>query len=305
MEAEARFRAMGADAHLIVVGGGAHLVDGARELIEDLELRWSRFRPASEVSLMNAMAGAPVRVSETTRLLVERSLDGARATDGRFDPTVLGDLIRAGYGGSYETLPPDAPPEDSSLRRGCEGIVVDRAAGTVALPLGVGFDPGGIGKGLGADLVVRHLLEAGADGACVNLGGDLRVAGRSPIGSCWAIAVDHPLWPAPVATVGLVDGAVATSARTRRTLGPPQEGRHHLIDPRTGASAAGMLSATAIAAEGWQAEVLAKAVFVSGVSRGLELLDAMGAAGLVVDDEAETRVTRGLERFRHRQEQPA
>ena len=42
---------------------------------------------------------------------------------------------------------------------------------------GVGFDPGGIGKGLAADLVATAAVDLGADGAMVSLGGDLRVAG--------------------------------------------------------------------------------------------------------------------------------
>ena len=60
------------------------------------------------------------------------------------------------------------------------------------LPAGSGFDPGGIGKGLAADIVSAELLAAGARGACVNLGGDLRVTGEAPGGGTWTVAVEHP-----------------------------------------------------------------------------------------------------------------
>ena len=56
---------------------------------------------------------------------------------------------------------------------------IDRDHNTVALPAGVQLDLGGIGKGLAADLVASGLVERGALGACVALGGDVRVAGSS------------------------------------------------------------------------------------------------------------------------------
>jgi len=88
--AETRFRAMGSDVHLLVVGGPPSLPAVARELVDELERRWSRFRPTSEISLLNDLAGTPVRVSAPTIELVERALEGARITEGRYDPTVLG-----------------------------------------------------------------------------------------------------------------------------------------------------------------------------------------------------------------------
>jgi hypothetical protein len=42
-----------------------------------------------------------------------------------------------------------------------------------------------------------------------------------------------------------------------------------------------VLAATAVAAQGWQAEVLAKAAFL-GAARGLDLVDDLGAAAMVL-----------------------
>src|SRR5438874_1813231 len=104
MEAEARFPAMGTDVHVVVVGGPLRMLEWAREFVDDLEARWSRFRPASEVSLINHLAGRTVRVSPSTVGLVLRAIDGARITGGRFDPTLLGAVIRAGYDASFDLL---------------------------------------------------------------------------------------------------------------------------------------------------------------------------------------------------------
>ena len=296
--AELRFRAMGCDAHLLVVGGPPRLPELARQRVLELDGRWSRFRPASEVSRLNRLAGQPVRLSPATLGLVRRALDGARVTGGRFDPTVLGDLLRAGYDRSFELLGDRPPAGGSPLRRGWDRIVVDEAAATVTLPAGVGLDPGGIGKGYAADLLVEELLAEGAAGACVNLGGDLRVDGAAPAGGSWVVEVRHPLRPEPAATVTLDRGAVATSSRVLRTWGPPDDRRHHLIDPASGRPArSGLAAATVLAAQGWQAEVLAKAAFLGGNPQGLAVLAATGTDGLLVDDRGRLHPSAGFGRF--------
>jgi thiamine biosynthesis lipoprotein len=293
--AELRFRAMGSDVH-VLVNGPAGLLQLARDRVEELERRWSRFRPDSEISRLNALAGTPVTVSAETLGLVGRALEGARVTGGRYDPTVLGDVLRAGYDRTFEAL--GGAGGGSPLGRGWARVVVDPAGSSVTAPAGVGLDPGGIGKGYAADLVVGEVRAAGAAGVCVNLGGDLRAEGRAPGGGSWVVGIEHPLRPGRAATVVLDSGAVATSSRVRRTWGPAGDRRHHLIDPATGAPAAtGLAAVTVLAAHGWQAEVLAKAAFLGGLDRGRALLTVAGADGLLVDDHGRLHATGGFGRF--------
>ena len=92
-----RITAMGSEAHLIVVGAGLSLLDNLVEFLDRLEQRWSRFIPDSEISRLNRNAGRPVAVHASTLLLVERGVEAWRLSGGSFDPTVLGDVVRAGY----------------------------------------------------------------------------------------------------------------------------------------------------------------------------------------------------------------
>jgi thiamine biosynthesis lipoprotein len=275
---------MGTDVHLIAVAGrhraAASALDRARERIDELEALWSRFRPTSDISIANAMAGAPVRVSPETIALVQRAIDGYRLTEGRFDPTVLGAVVRAGYDRSYERIRPDARASDARVF-GAPSIEVDPIAGLIRLPEGVGFDPGGIGKGLAADIVVTELLDR-VDGICVNLGGDLRVAGSAPDDCGWVISIEDPFGGPSHGDICLADGAVATSSRTRRVL---RDGGHHLIDPATGSPAStSVASSTVIAGQAWFAEVLAKAAFLAGIEEGPALLRRSDAEGLLVTE---------------------
>jgi thiamine biosynthesis lipoprotein len=293
------FRAMGTDAHVIVIGGDADLAAWAEARIAGLEARWSRFLATSEVSALNEAAGRPLAVSWETALLVDRAIEAWRLTAGRVDATVLGDVVRAGYDADFARLPGpdgrDEAPRCSLRRAACSDIT--RVGDQVRLPAGVGFDPGGIGKGLAADLVVDELLELGAAGACVNLGGDLRVDGRSPDGDGWTVALAEPAADRAIVMVGLRAGAVATSTTARRRWTIAGQPHHHLIDPVTGrSSTTDLVQVSAIAADGWRAEVFAKAALLRGAADAFEVLPP-GVEALAVDVDGRVTTTPGLDAF--------
>jgi FAD:protein FMN transferase len=284
---------MGTRAHVIVVGGRAGLADVAATRIEQLESLWSRFRPRSDVSRLNQHAGGRVAVAAETVELVERAIAGFRLTGGRFDPTLLGPVIRAGYDRTFELIPAAARPGRSDAEPACAGIAL--GPDWVRLPAGSGFDPGGIGKGLAADIVATELVAAGADGACVNLGGDVRVTGAAPGGGTWTVAVEHPAAAAPIALLGLAEGAVATSTTLRRRWRVGGEVRHHLIDPATRRpSATGVDLAAVVAGRTWRAEVLAKAALLSGWGGAPGALAGTAAEALTVAAGGRIRTTPGF-----------
>jgi FAD:protein FMN transferase len=294
---------MGTTAHVIVTGGRSGLADRAVERLEELEVRWSRFRSDSEISRLNERPGVPVLVSRDTYDLIEHALEGWRVTEGRFDPTLLREVRAVGYDRSFELISsPHAPSGPAARagsasrasarvdRQGAEQIRLDPIVGTVWLGPEVQVDPGGIGKGLAADLVVDLLLAEGALGALVNVGGDLRAAGPAPEGEGWIVAIDDPNdADRVVGTIALQAGAVASSWRTKRAwTAPDGTPRHHLIDPTTGLPAvSGLAGVTVVTGVGWRAEVLAKAAFLAGPVQGAALLTANEASGLLVADDGD------------------
>ena len=302
---ETRLRVMGSDAHLVLVGGDPVLLDDARAHLELLEARWSRFRPSSELCRLDASPGRPVVVSRDTFAVIARAVEAWRLTGGRFDPTVLPALRAAGYDRDFAAVIADdgavtTAPRGPMPAPGCAGIVLDSTVCAVTLPEGVVLDLGGIGKGFAADRVATALLAAGADGACVNLGGDLRVVGRAPEGSSWTIEVDDPLGSG-TGKLLVAEGGVATSSRLRRAWRRAGDAVHHLIEPATGASArTGLASVTVVAGEAWWAEVLAKAAFVAGPEAGAALVRDAGATGLFLHDDGRVEELPGLDAFRPR-----
>lgn len=265
-----RVRAMGSSAHVLVVGGGEAMIDLAIDRLADLEARWSRFLPTSELSLMNAADGMPVMVSADTARLVADLCRAWLVTGGRFDPTVYDAMLANGYDRPFHQMGVAPSRLDAPLLgRGCADIHVDRRTGLVQLPAGVHLDPGGLGKGLAADLVAATLRRLGAEGVLVSAGGDLRTSGTPPDGgAAWRIDVEDPDDPSHViAEVVLADGGVATSTSARRRW-PAADGTdvHHLLDPATGRSAqVPRRQVTSVAGTAAWAEVAAKVTFLDGI----------------------------------------
>jgi FAD:protein FMN transferase len=294
--AELAFQAMGGRAQLLVTGRRC-LLDEGRRLVEALEASWSRFRPDSDIARLNRSAGTPVQVTPETLLIMSLVIDAWKLTGGRFDPTVVGALEANGYDRDFATVgvrhggpvvPMPAP--------GLEGVVLDADGPTVTLPPGAGIDLGGVGKGAAADLVVAELLDAGAEGVCLNLGGDLRASGLAPQPGGWVVAVEDPFHPGrELARVEVGDGGVATSSRLVRAWRRGAGAYHHLIDPVSGLpSASGLAAVTVVAGCAWWAEVLATASFVAGSEEGARLLEAHGVTGMLVDEHGGARALPGF-----------
>ncbi|MCU1458952.1 MAG: thiamine biosynthesis lipoprotein ApbE [Actinomycetia bacterium] len=285
------FRAMGSDAHVILVDAPDGSMERARDRLAELERHWSRFLPDSELSRLNARPGRPVIVSGDTFDLISLAVDAWRTTEGAFDPTVDTAMRSLGYDRDLAAVraepTPVSPEPEPGATPGCDGIRLDAVVRMVTLPPGVTLDLGGIGKGYAADLVVRELTGLGAAGVCVNVGGDLRVVGASPDARGWSVALDpDDFGPEAAERVILLEaGAIATSTRLRRTWSHGDTTVHHLLDPRTGRSASSAVATVlVIAGDAWRAEMLTKAAFLAGPGAGPAVLERHGVTGLVVDD---------------------
>ena len=289
------WRAMGTTADVQVSadpGIAGELVDLAVRRVGLLESTWSRFRPASELNRLNARAGqGEVAVSDDLLILVTAMVEGWHRTAGLFDPTVLAAMRAHGYDRDFaDVIVRDfvASAVPSTPTTGLADVVIDPHASTITLPAGIGIDPGAIGKGLAADLIVDELLGAGAEGVLVSLGGDIAFAGTSPDGGGWAIEVadERALQGGRGLAAWVFEaarGGVATSTTRKRRWANGT--RHHVIDPRTGTMASSdVLQATVIAERAWIAETSATAALVHDSSTASDWLHEQGLLGLIATD---------------------
>ena len=271
--AERSFRAMGTDCHVLVYG-----IDGSVEALADLACRrvalleslWSRFRDDSELSRLNHRAGRGfVEVSAETEALVRAMRLAWESTAAAFDPSVLTAITAVGYDRDFaQIIADDSFQAVAEPAPGMDGVeIADRM---VAVPAGVGLDPGAIGKGLAADIVVDEMMHAGAMGVLVDLGGDIALAGFPGADGTWSIAIRderHRLEQtstqhdrAIVIPAGVAHAGIATSTSLTRRWA---QARHHVIDPSTGASTdEALVQVTVTGSRAWECEVWATAALV-------------------------------------------
>jgi thiamine biosynthesis lipoprotein len=127
----------------------------------------------------------------------------------------------------------------------------------------------------------------------IDAGGDLYLGGSNEQGAPWSVGIRHPRNEDElIASLRVSNQAVCTSGDYERRA--PGDNAHHILDPRTGASAHAVASATVVASGAMLADALATAVFVLGPAEGIQLLDRMGVDGLIVTPELERFETRGL-----------
>ncbi|HEY8719470.1 FAD:protein FMN transferase [Pengzhenrongella sp.] len=208
----------------------------------------SRFRADSELSWANANPGRPVVVSRTMANLVASALREAARSDGAVDPTVGDDLVRLGYDRDIalvrdSPLPVGSGPEPVA-RPSWRDVRLDEIACLLTVPAGCTLDLGATAKAQTADWAAADLSDRFRCDVLVEIGGDLAVAGRK---DDWQVTVAERVGQAGE-QVTLGAGGIATSTTTIRRWRRGDTEISHLIDPATGAPAAGPWRTVTVAA---------------------------------------------------------
>ena len=259
------FRAMGTQVRCIAPAfdrAFGRATEGVRSIFAREERRFSRFRGDSELCRVNAAAGSWIEVSPPMAEVIALAVSAWRRTEGRFDPTLLGAMLAAGYDRDFDELLAGARMALHPVAHAGRAAEIELEGSRVRIPSGVGLDLGGIVKGWTVDLAVDAALAAGLPWLLVEAGGDLRLAGAPPGGGLEIAVEDPEALDAEVGRVVVSGGALATSSVTKRAWATDA---HHLIDPATGAPSAGpVLQATVWAPRCAEAEVASKDALLLG-----------------------------------------
>jgi len=286
------WKALGTSVHVLTTD--PHQLPAAemavKEILEDVDAAYSRFREDSELSRLNASGGRTVHVSPLLATAISTALTAASATQGAVDPTIGAAIRIAGYDDDFARIAGDRGPVMPHAVKvpGWQLLRVDRAASSVFLPADVELDLGSTGKALAADLAA-HAAHAAMDagGVLVSLGGDIAIAGTPPDGG-WRVLIAEDSGTPPdsdgqVICVG--SGGVATSSTTVRRWTRGGTMLHHIIDPKTGLPTTGpWRTVTVVAGTCVDANIAATAAIVQGEAAVDWLLAHRLPARLVEDD---------------------
>ncbi len=233
------FRAIGTTVTVAVTK--PNLIDHAEEIlrieVENLDRACSRFRPDSELAVLESNAGRPTVVSPLLFEALVVAYSVAEKTRGAVDPTVGSALCSLGYDRDFDEI------EDRPLRHrkltaapGFRHLHLNRKDRTARIPKGVTLDLGSSAKAFLADRAANTIASQLRAGALVSLGGDVAVAGRHP-GEGWpvGIAVDSAAPEEELQqVVAIRRGGLASSSTETRAWVMGNEPVHHIVDPTTG-----------------------------------------------------------------------
>jgi thiamine biosynthesis lipoprotein len=238
------FRAIGTTATVVVQD--ATVADEAARLLaadlEEIDLACSRFRPDSELQTVHRHAGATVQVGALLFEALRVAVEAAERTGGAVDPTVGNAIAALGYDADLDEVlaRPAGPPPALGSVAGYAHVQLNPADHTVRIPRGVRLDLGSTAKALAADRAAARIAPAVGSGVLVSLGGDVAVAGEPPAGG-WAVGIARDS-SAPAGSVdqvvAITRGGLASSATAVRAWNAGERPVHHILDPRTGDSAA-------------------------------------------------------------------
>jgi len=243
-----------------------------------LERLWSVYRPSSEIARLKTHAGhRPVWVHPETIAVRTLAREMRELTGGVFD-IAAAPLVRLWRNATDAEVSPSGREIAETLAIS-QGHPIEINGRNVFLPMcGMELDLGGIGKGFAADRAMEIYRRYDAEGAMINLGGNVMVMGRKPDGSPWRIGIQSPASD-DGESAGWIEAdecSVVTSGGYRRFFHIGGEFFPHIIDPRTGRPAeTDIAGATIVSSCSARADALATAVYVLGVERGLALIESL------------------------------
>ncbi len=292
--------------------------------IERLETQLSLFKPASEISRVNAGAAfAPVRVSPPVFRLLQRAQRLSQETNRAFDVTIAPLMRCWGFLGGPGERPTTAALAEARDLVGMHQVHLDEASGTVQFKKpGMMIDLGAIGKGYAIECAVECLREAGVQNALIHGGTSTAYGiGSPPESDGWQIAIPSPVTmrqktaerlkalgihePQPVqpevpadeekpfAVVALRDCSLSVSAVWGKFFHSDGRNFGHIIDPRSGEPAAVAVLSAVVSPSATDTDALSTALLTLGPG-GLQLIAALGQElkAMVVAESGEGYVIR-------------
>lgn len=266
----------------------------AKNRVNELHNKLSAFDETSEVGQINKNAGVcPVKVSDDTLTLIERSVSYSKQTNGMFDITIhpLSMLWKKSI--AEKSLPSKDEIKKRLHLTDYRDILIDRINKTVMLrQKNQAIDLGAVAKGCVADEVRGIFLEENIKEAIINLGGTVIT-----IGEIRKIGLQNPYEKTGTAfgSLSLQNKAVVSSGLYEQGFTLGGKTYHHIINPKTGYPAESDLAGvTLIGDSAEELDALSTTAIMSGVNSSAGFLGICGIEAVFITKENKIYTTNGL-----------
>lgn len=209
-------------------------------LLDGVDSSLSVYKPYSLISKFNDPLCKQILMDKHLSIVVRKSMELYRESDGLFDITVY-PLTRAwGFGNTQVKSYPDAAAVKAMLACvGSDKLLIKGNYLVKKVPC-VQIDVDGIAQGYSVDVVADYLAKKNIHNYLVEIGGEIRVNGRKqPENTAMQIGIEGPAKNAgdePVLQriIRMDSGGLTTSGNYRKYFKSGNKIMSHLMDPRTG-----------------------------------------------------------------------
>ena len=262
--------------------------------VNELEETLSVTKKSSELYKINNAKTFPLEISDITYDLLIKSIKMSEKTDGNFNFCLYPLSFLWGFTTDSFNVPKGSDILELLPLCDWKNVIFYTDNGKTApsknelffdakdsknktfleMEKGMMMDFGGIAKGYAGDEIIKILKDNGISSAILDLGGNIQLLGMKNEKNLWKVGIKDPFYTDNI--LGLLqvsDKAVITSAIYERYFTDGEGNIYgHILDGNTGKPAqSDIISATAIAKEGWYADALSTAMFVMGSEKAYDL----------------------------------
>lgn len=280
--------------------GRTYIQEAVNEIVR-IENLLSPFRESTPLSKVNRLSDS-VYVSVPLELLelVRQAQYFSENSEGAFDITTASMDRIWRFDGTMDSLPTSQEVKQSVRLVDYKSIVMDTIQQAIKFrKKGVKIGFGSIGKGYAADMARKKLQAQGVSGGIINASGDMAIWGTAPRGRSWRIGVANPFNSEAIRDVLELSGEVgiATSGDYHKYVEFDSIRYSHIIDPRTGYPAQGLVSVTVVGSSATVANGLSTSLMVLGVEKGRYMMKKYPEyQAIAITDDGEA-ISLGASRF--------
>ena len=209
-------------------------------ILNVIDLSMSLYKPNSTISKFNAIPTRRIRVDPHMHIVLKKSFQINKETDGLFDITIQPLMRLWGFYNPNQNYRSDTTQINSLLNTSI-GMDKVKLKGKILSKQNkyVEIDLNGIAQGYAVDVVADFIEAKNITSYVFELGGEIRAKGPKPDGSNIKIGIEGPTSnkfenPDIKHIISFKEGAVTTSGSYRKYISFNGKNYGHIINPKTG-----------------------------------------------------------------------
>lgn len=276
-----QFYCLGTIISLTAYGSLAEIaINKSEERLKDIDDKMSVFKPDSEISKINFLAGKQFqKVSSDTYFVIKKAVYYSGLSHGTFDPTIRPLVKLWSIGKDNFKIPTNYEIKENLKLINYKDIIWDENSSSIMLKNKMqSLDVGGIAKGYAADEINKIFNKYKIKSGIIDLGGNIYTVGKKTNGDNWNIGIQNPITSrgSYVGILSLSNKSIVTSGGYERYSTEGNKIYHHILNPKTGYPAENeIISTTVISDNSIDGDGLSTGLYIMGLTKSIKLIESL------------------------------